>query len=1001
MAERKEGREEAFKAALLCTLHPYLKQDEEELTKHQQSAVVELLQSTLDMSPLDTSSALATIARQAQEPRHRLQLLRNRGIVANTRSHPDWAGEDAAMQDKFREQEVRSVAALMHSVLRGDGRYSEELQFTVLGFTLESGGDDLTHYVSVSSGGENYCSEPTIGGEASWTQAKPHSFALDEHVYEATVGVWRMREGQSDELVAKVEIDMEDEIISQGKELERWLDLPNSVGRVHIRLALDHPYTIFFRELYCKNVEVLGDERVPERGLETRDCGNDELPFEKNRAITFTVEEVKKAIAEADLHKRCYSMLMDSFMDARSKAVAEMRRSGSTLSAMRSSGSVGSMRRSGSWNSTTSLPFLVGPASWLLEQYALAYGVTAMYRTLHYLEELEILLEPTAEHISGVEKAVWTINQLELTGTVPRRELQQKDIVYQRVMRRFEEFFSRLEECFPVTDARFEELLERSLALFVTFSTEEGPASMERLVRRFCHQLLSQQLLAFEEEDSSEPLQLEPHKDDVDEGGTEDLPSPTETLIVAVSLLKAEQLIAVVTLIRNSVRALQEHYSPIFSRFIKEPLLAKSVLVSLNTVLFGATRKYCEMEGSLADPKAFDLYLKLREYCSLLLTLPMDAYDPLPEEALPLSQLFYGFIVRYLNETMKSMTSQWVSEVCDADELEPISEKQLHSRSVVQLFSRCVESYKFLVSLETGEATFLGQFAEIACKAVMAYVRHLKAQHMSSVNQETPVTKDVCVVLNNIEQCKEQLSVLMRMIEVDLEAFSSEKINIYEEIKLECVCDTFRGCFKDCLDTLHREGRELLGNVYTEMNRTIRIQLTRVVREKTASVTPGDAVEPLLCYLDTQVEILSFNLYSELFKKLLRKCWNSVVEALKDILTEDNPEEPPLSHEQIFVIRNALDQLRTYFCTDGQDVPIQFIDNTSMGVTSILQLCDHTSRQLVDLYHQQKDRNDIHLSQEHILRVLTMRARNHEPDAVAILAAIEADDDGKKACTIC
>lgn len=195
----------------------------------------------------------------------------------------------------------------------------------------------------------------------------------------------------------------------------------------------------------------------------------------------------------------------------------------------------------------------------------------------------------------------------------------------------------------------------------------------------------------------------------------------------------------------------------------------------------------------------------------------MDAYEPLPEEALPLSQLFYGFIVRYLNETMKSMTSQWVLEVCEADELEPISEKQLHSRSVVQLFSRCADSYRFLVSLETGEATFLGQFAEIACKAVMAYVRHLKAEHVAAVSQETPVTKEVCVVLNNVEQCKEQLRRLMLAIEADLEAFASEKSNIYEEIKLECVCDTFRGCFKDCLDALHREGRDLLGNVYTEV----------------------------------------------------------------------------------------------------------------------------------------------------------------------------------------
>ena len=71
MEDAKAAKEEAFEAALLCTLHPYLKQDEEELSKQQQSAVTELLQSTLQMSPLDTSTLLDSIARQAQAPRVR------------------------------------------------------------------------------------------------------------------------------------------------------------------------------------------------------------------------------------------------------------------------------------------------------------------------------------------------------------------------------------------------------------------------------------------------------------------------------------------------------------------------------------------------------------------------------------------------------------------------------------------------------------------------------------------------------------------------------------------------------------------------------------------------------------------------------------------------------------------------------------------------------------------------------------------------------------------
>lgn len=40
----------------------------------------------------------------------------------------------------------------------------------------------------------------------------------------------------------------------------------------------------------------------------------------------------------------------------------------------------------------------------------------------------------------------------------------------------------------------------------------------------------------------------------------------------------------------------------------------------------------------------------------------------------------------------------------------------------------------------------------------------------------------------------------------------------------------------------------------------------------------NDPLEGLFNFLDSQIEILSFYLYSELFKKILRKSWNSVVD---------------------------------------------------------------------------------------------------------------------------
>ena len=99
--------------------------------------------------------------------------------------------------------------------------------------------------------------------------------------------------------------------------------------------------------------------------------------------------------------------------------------------------------------------------------------------------------------------------------------------------------------------------------------------------------------------------------------------------------------------------------------------------------------------------------------------------------------------------------------------------------------------------------------------------------------------------------------------------------------------------------------------------------------------------------------------------------------------------------EKIRLIREGLENLRAYFCTDGQEIPIQFVDNQALLVTSMLQLCDQTTRKLVTLFDQQKGTADPYITQENIYKILAMRASNNDDEAIIFLERPQDNIDSK------
>lgn len=72
----------------------------------------------------------------------------------------------------------------------------------------------------------------------------------------------------------------------------------------------------------------------------------------------------------------------------------------------------------------------------------------------------------------------------------------------------------------------------------------------------------------------------------------------------------------------------------------------------------------------------------------------------------------------------------------------------------------------------------------------------------------------MCIILNNIEHCKVKLQEMAESIKNHLLNYTEE-----QEVKLECVCDTLQGCFKECFDFLNHQSKRIVDSICEGVNR--------------------------------------------------------------------------------------------------------------------------------------------------------------------------------------
>lgn len=125
--------------------------------------------------------------------------------------------------------------------------------------------------------------------------------------------------------------------------------------------------------------------------------------------------------------------------------------------------------------------------------------------------------------------------------------------------------------------------------------------------------------------------------------------------------------------------------------------------------------------------------------------------------------------------------------------------------------------------------------------------------------------------MNNIDHSRVLYEKLIEWIRNDLEKLSEFDRN---SIKLECINETIESTVQTTNEFLDKRRKEVNDFVCVGFQSTVEPWIIELVNNWRDN---PDDMEPLFCYLDSQIETISYNLYPDRMKRIMRKFWSIVV----------------------------------------------------------------------------------------------------------------------------
>eukprot|EP00026_Physarum_polycephalum_P000897 Phypoly_transcript_00898.p1 GENE.Phypoly_transcript_00898~~Phypoly_transcript_00898.p1 ORF type:complete len:1282 (+),score=247.58 Phypoly_transcript_00898:76-3921(+) len=359
--------------------------------------------------------------------------------------------------------------------------------------------------------------------------------------------------------------------------------------------------------------------------------------------------------------------------------------------------------------------------------------------------------------------------------------------------------------------------------------------------------------------------------------------------------------------------------------------------------------------------ETFSLYTKLNE-----LHVVIDKLQP-GFEGMNLAAIFTKYLILWVHEAKRKLET-WCAKAIEVDNWEKTSPEQLHSTSVVDIFTSCNSAVRFLVSLDLSLSESIILFAKASCSIFELYTQKMlksciqdfteTPEVVGSIERSDPnfdkfmqIKQRLCVRVNNIEIAREYLDDYARELEKYIETQHSEVLD-------QCVKATLRFLrqkFDELLDMI--VGKM---NVYMQtcINTLLQNPPPRAESEFLEEEPPeiAEKLRPLFAYVNEQLDLFSECLYHSVFIKILRRVWFVLIKDLELFLfpeIKDNQENVNSEerNSQANIVNFLLDKkLLPFFHANGEGLPLNFLKGQCALLKRELELFNVPTPQLIEIY---------------------------------------------------
>eukprot|EP00045_Choanoeca_perplexa_P016464 m.223445 g.223445 ORF g.223445 m.223445 type:complete len:1257 (-) comp17269_c0_seq1:2684-6454(-) len=110
-------------------------------------------------------------------------------------------------------------------------------------------------------------------------------------------------------------------------------------------------------------------------------------------------------------------------------------------------------------------------------------------------------------------------------------------------------------------------------------------------------------------------------------------------------------------------------------------------------------------------------------------------------------------------------------------------------------------------------------------------------------------------------------------------------------------------------------------------------------------------MEPLLDFMDESFQLLSDNLYEDVFNHVLARLWDSVLDLVHRKL--NTFKSGVMNSQQAATLLSFLQIIKVFFSADGQGLPSEVLENRAyQAMGDQLRLCRHSTQDIMWMYHQ-------------------------------------------------